>query len=1081
MDPLSAVALAGTIVQFVTFTCSLLSKSSEIHHSATGNSDEVTSLQTIYRHLQSFSAKFSSPESVFIHRATSGGNSDNGTILALKDIFQSSKEDCDRILKVIEKLKVKDGPGHRWRSFRAALELIWKRNEIEDLDKRLQRAQSALTLHICAITSHFHKSNMNDFIKFRRNSEIYQIQQQEKIERMIDILESIKDRHLPRSPAFEGDRGNQENAPAIQPKDIKQLEEQMAELSLAAASISRQQDILRSLDFDHRPLRHDRIPEAHSRTFGWVYQGHSEHELPKWLKAGSGIFWVSGKPGSGKSTFMKFVADNEHTQGALCDWARPHKMVTASHYFWNAGTTMQKSQQGLLQELLLKILRQLPELIETTCSERWKDSGSLKKVQPPWSTKDLRRVLQSIAKSNVRAKICLFIDGLDEYDGDHLELCDDLLQATRTGNIKMCVSSRPWNVFKDAFGSNPLTTLRIHDLTEADIRAYTESHLSKHPRWPHLNGQPANGARLIDEVTKRAHGVFLWVFLVTKLLRGGLTNDDGFADLLKRLESFPSDLEPFFKHMLDAVEPFYHRKMSGALQITIASEKPLRYLFYSYHDNQYDDEDYAIKMKRRKDPMTETTLKDLQDKVARRLDAQCKGLLEVKGGLKGGHVDFLHRTVSDFLQTREMADYLLEKSAPHFNATLSILKGTVAFIKDTYATCMQHFSIDHDVGNGPLEMDMQIKDAIRCAARLEEESPNLCETAYNLLDELESTICKFNSTSGSPLIFPNHPEQTASEAARVFFRANVIKIGAIRFLRWKLSTEHDYFDEFVLPPLAILADPDFEAELGSNYLRYDTLGNILKLLLERGCDPNQVYSNERDLQWTPWSFFLFQIITGSGIGYRYMPQLHVGAFIAFLNHGADPNAKIYRTKRNRVSYFSTAWVDVLLLPFVMRPGWASESAYLQVLDAFLSRDVDMDSPALAPATEQTKFVHEHFFSAIKQREMSRGSRSSSHLSSDRGHDSDSDDTMINPRTSRLLSTVTLKLLIRAYGHPWPMDEIWKTVLDVFGPEQHKLMRARYASACKEKSEEALSGGNKRCSDDSIDSRRASKLTKMDDQ
>jgi Cdc6-like AAA superfamily ATPase len=40
-----------------------------------------------------------------------------------------------------------------------------------------------------------------------------------------------------------------------------------------------------------------------------------------WLSSGTGIYHVSGKPGSGKSTLMKFLCDHPHTKAELEKWA----------------------------------------------------------------------------------------------------------------------------------------------------------------------------------------------------------------------------------------------------------------------------------------------------------------------------------------------------------------------------------------------------------------------------------------------------------------------------------------------------------------------------------------------------------------------------------------------------------------------------------------------------------------------------------------------------------------------------------------------------------------------------------------
>lgn len=47
--------------------------------------------------------------------------------------------------------------------------------------------------------------------------------------------------------------------------------------------------------------------------------------------------------------------------------------------------------------------------------------------------------------------LAIFVDGLDEYHGNHQELVAYLQQLQKAPCIKLCVSSRAWNVFADAF------------------------------------------------------------------------------------------------------------------------------------------------------------------------------------------------------------------------------------------------------------------------------------------------------------------------------------------------------------------------------------------------------------------------------------------------------------------------------------------------------------------------------------------------------------------------------------------------------------------------------------------------------
>ena len=51
-------------------------------------------------------------------------------------------------------------------------------------------------------------------------------------------------------------------------------------------------------------------------------------------------------------------------------------------------------------------------------------------------------------------RFCLFIDGLDEYAGheaDVIKLCNLTVRST---HIKLCVASRSWPAFRDAFAGD---------------------------------------------------------------------------------------------------------------------------------------------------------------------------------------------------------------------------------------------------------------------------------------------------------------------------------------------------------------------------------------------------------------------------------------------------------------------------------------------------------------------------------------------------------------------------------------------------------------------------------------------------
>lgn len=73
-------------------------------------------------------------------------------------------------------------------------------------------------------------------------------------------------------------------------------------------------------------------------------------------------------------------------------------------------------------------------------------------------------------------KLALIVDGLDEFDDDYGELLQLLNEANQNPGVKICVSSRPWNVFKDEYKDNPV--LRLEKLTRDDITLFVRKKFS---------------------------------------------------------------------------------------------------------------------------------------------------------------------------------------------------------------------------------------------------------------------------------------------------------------------------------------------------------------------------------------------------------------------------------------------------------------------------------------------------------------------------------------------------------------------------------------------------------------------------
>lgn len=106
-----------------------------------------------------------------------------------------------------------------------------------------------------------------------------------------------------------------------------------------------------------------------------------------------------------------------------------------------------------------------------------------------------------------------------------------LKRFSTASNIKLCLSSRPWEVFKDAFDADTDQRLYLQDLARSDIQAYVHCRLEENNHFVQAKAEDGRYEDLVLEIVDKAKGVFLWVFLVVRSLLDGLTYADTITGL----------------------------------------------------------------------------------------------------------------------------------------------------------------------------------------------------------------------------------------------------------------------------------------------------------------------------------------------------------------------------------------------------------------------------------------------------------------------------------------------------------------------------------------------------------------------
>lgn len=707
----------------------------------------------------------------------------------------------------------------------------------------------------------------------------------------------------------------------VDPDMITELSNRFQSLSVAMArlegegkTIASDQRFLRSLYFQRFMTRHDKIETAHARTFEWMFRdSNSQDPEPRrfveWLRSKDGSFWIQGKAGSGKSTLMKFLWHHRSTLHHLQHWAGTNKLVMASYFFWAAGNDLQKSQEGLLRTLLFEILRNCPELIHIardvlSHNEDW----AMVADQDSWSLTSLQQMCLAVMRQELPARFCFFIDGLDEYRGNNQELIEFIQTLIRYPHVKACVSSRPWAQFKHAFGHDTIWKIKLEDLTAEDIRQYTHDRLDGDRQFKELKRDDVNYENLANDVVRRAQGVFLWVFLVIRSLLEGAQYADSIDEMRHRLDRFPEDLEDFFKHMLDDIPPFYRPQASMTFKIATTAHRPLPLVIHSFTDDFMKQPHFALTAKI--SPLSEREILFKRKQIPDRLDARCKGLLEVVRWVNAPslyheyEVDFLHRTVRDFLHNSTEVDTMFQRDlSPEFNPSLILCHAFLADLKLSWT----EFQPYNDNNNSEFSMVHSVLEILNYARRVQVELDDSTRI-YPVLDETERV-----------LFSPGYEWRPKSEGKAAFL-GRAVQFGLHDYVNRKLSndsrdTSTSYLSSTGRPLLhyALLTESSNES--------LQTIDTALVMcLLEHGANPNQKYRNE-----TVWSLFLSHCAERDSFTKQDTTRDTIGLLI---KHGADLKTRVLVSQTYSISqqkHSSNNMPSSLLNSSLLSPGRATPS------------------------------------------------------------------------------------------------------------------------------------------------------------
>lgn len=277
----------------------------------------------------------------------------------------------------------------------------------------------------------------------------------------------------------------------------------------------------------------------------------------RWLQSSqSSIFFLSGKPGTGKTILSGKVISHLQERGATC-----------SYYFFRH--TNRNTAE--ISSFLLSIARQMAmhdDEVLARCQELQQADEILnqRNFQSIWR----KLFLDGVLTATTQHDHYWVIDALDECL-DEGELVPMLLKAAELSSVRVFVSTR--NAFNERMRPR---TFKIDIMSEqisdedcrSDITLFLEQNVHQLPTTT------AQGRdQLMNRIIDKSQGSFLWIHLVFQELKNVYTS----ADVNLIMDEIPTDMNDLYARILDAMSKTTYGKplISALIAWTACASRPL--------------------------------------------------------------------------------------------------------------------------------------------------------------------------------------------------------------------------------------------------------------------------------------------------------------------------------------------------------------------------------------------------------------------------------------------------------------------------------------------------------------------------
>lgn len=139
LNPLTALGLAGNLIQVIQFSYDIVSEGNKIYNDASGIVTQNKATEEVASDLAKLTEALKAKQDEW--RVAHGRTALEPDEILLRNLCDKCVEVAFELQIQLDKLKAKEGSGKRLRSYKAALVSVWRKDQVEEIAQRLERYQ----------------------------------------------------------------------------------------------------------------------------------------------------------------------------------------------------------------------------------------------------------------------------------------------------------------------------------------------------------------------------------------------------------------------------------------------------------------------------------------------------------------------------------------------------------------------------------------------------------------------------------------------------------------------------------------------------------------------------------------------------------------------------------------------------------------------------------------------------------------------------------------------------------------------------------------------------------------------------